>query len=69
VEKKVVGKNITAIRLLNFQNYLGDVYIIVQDLKTSRRYYLSWNMKIDGDCWPSSQSDLETLTNIPMKDE
>ncbi len=51
LEKKVAGHDTAAIRLLNFQDYQGVIYLNVQDLKTKRRYNLSWNMEIDSDGW------------------
>jgi len=51
LEKKVSGHDTAAIRLLNFQDYQGVIYLNVQDLKTKRRYNLSWNMEIDSDGW------------------
>jgi len=62
VEKKVVGEEIAAIRLLNFQYYEGIIYLNVQDLKTNRCYNLSWNMEIDDDWWFWSLADIQTLT-------
>jgi len=65
LEKKVVGNDIAAIRLLNFQDYEGVVYLNVQDLQTNRCYNLSWNMEFDGDWYLWSLADLETLTPLP----
>jgi len=66
LEKKVAGHDTAAIRLLNFQDYQGVIYLNVQDLKTKRRYNLSWNMEIDSDGWWFwSLSDFETLTDLP----
>ena len=66
LEKKVVGNDIAAIRLLNYQDYEGVVYLNVQDLKTQRCYNISWNMEIDSDgWWLWSLADFETLTNLP----
>ncbi|NMC60926.1 MAG: hypothetical protein GYA51_16325 [Candidatus Methanofastidiosa archaeon] len=63
LEKKTIGEDIAAIRLLNFQDYAGVVYLNVQDLKTGKCYNLSWNMEIDDDSiWLWSLADFETLT-------
>lgn len=64
VEKKVVGEEIAAIRLLGFQDYQGIIYLNVQDLKTEKCYNLSWNMEIDdGSIWFWSLGDIDTLTD------
>jgi len=65
VEKKTIGEDIAAIRLLNFQDYQGVIYLNVQDLKTNRCYNLSHNMEIDGDWWFWSLADFDTLIDIP----
>jgi len=65
LEKRTVGEDIAAIRLLNFQDYQGVIYLNVQDLKTNRCYNLSCNMEMDGDWWLWSLADFETLTNLP----
>lgn len=63
LEKRTVGEDIAAIRLLGFQDYQGIIYLNVQDLKTGKCYNLSWNMEIDWDGWWFwSLADLETLT-------
>ena len=64
VEKKVAGHDTAAIRLLNYQDYEGVIYLNVQDLKTNRCYNLSHNMEIDGDWWCWSLADFDTLTNL-----
>lgn len=63
VEKKTIGEDIAAIRLLNYQDYQGVIYLNVQDLKTNRCYNLSHNMEIDGDWWFWSLADFDTLTD------
>lgn len=64
VEKKVVGEEIAAIRLLNFQDYQGIIYLNVQDMQTGKCYNLSYNMEIDNDgMWFWSLADIQTLTN------
>jgi len=65
VEKKTIGEDIAAIRLLNYQDYQGVIYLNVQDLKTNRCYNLSHNMEIDGDWWFWSLADFDTLIDIP----
>jgi len=62
VEKKIIGEDVTAVRLLNFQDYEGIIYLNVEDLKTSRCYNLSWNMEYEGDWWFWSLADIQTLT-------
>ena len=61
VEKKTIGEDIAAIRLLNYQDYQGVIYLNLQDLKTNRCYNLSHNMEINGDWWFWSLADFETL--------
>lgn len=61
VEKKVAGNDTAAIRLLNYQDYQGVIYLNLQDLKTNRCYNLSHNMEINGDWWFWSLADFETL--------
>jgi len=63
VEKKVVGEELAAIRLLSFQDYEGMIYLNVQDIKTNRCYNLTWNMEIDDDWWFWSLGDIDTLTD------
>jgi len=65
VEKKTIGEDIAAIRLLNYQDYQRVVYLNFQDLKTNRCYNLSHNMEIDSDGWWFwSLSDFQTLTDL-----
>jgi len=60
---KNIGEDIAAIRLLDFQDYEGMIYLNVQDLKTEKCYNLSWNMEIDGEgIWFWALADFETLT-------
>ena len=61
LEKKVAGSDTIAIRLLNYQDYQGVVYLNVQDLKTNRCFNLSWNLEMDRDWWLWSLSDYATL--------
>ena len=63
LEKRTVGYDNAAIRLLNFQDYEGVVYLSVQDLQTGKCYNLSWNMEYDGEWWFCSLSDYDTLMN------
>jgi hypothetical protein len=66
LEKRTVGEDIAAIRLLSYQDYQGVIYLNVQDLKTNKCYNLSWNMEIDSDgMWFWSLADFETLTTLP----
>ncbi len=63
LEKKVIGEDVAAIRLLGYQDYQGVIYLNVQDLQTGKCYNLSWNMDIDDDSmWFWSLSDFATLT-------
>jgi hypothetical protein len=64
LEKKVVGNDIAAIRLLNFQDYEGVVYLNVQDLQTQKCYNLSWNLNYAGEYWLWSLADLPTLLDM-----
>lgn len=59
---KNMGEDISAIRLLGFQDYEGMVYLNVQDIKTNRCYNLTWNMEIDDDWWFWSLSDMDSLS-------
>ena len=63
LEKRTVDNDIAAIRLLNFQDYEGVIYLNVQDLKTGKCYNLSWNMEYNGDWWLWGLSDYDTLMN------
>ena len=62
LEKKIIGEEIAAIRLLGFQDYQGIIYLNFQDIKTNRCYNLTWNMEIDDDWWFWILSDFETLS-------
>ena len=63
LEKKIIGEEIAAIRLLGFQDYQGIIYLNVQDLKTGKHYNLSYNMEIDSDgMWFWSLADIQTIT-------
>jgi hypothetical protein len=50
-----------AIRLLNFCDDDGIVYLNVQELITGRTYSLSWNMEIDGDLWLWALTDFDYI--------
>jgi len=65
LEKGTIGEDTAAIRLLNFQEYEGVIYLNVQDLKTNRCYNLSWNMEYVGDWWFWSLADFDALTRLP----
>ena len=58
------GNDIKAIRLLNFEDKEGVIYLNVQELANGRSYTLSANMEYDGDIWIWSLSDLQTLLNL-----
>ncbi len=65
VEKKTLGEDIAAIRLLNYQDYQGVIYLNIQDLKTNRCYNITWNMEIDSDGWWFwSLADFQALTDL-----
>ena len=65
LEKRTVGNETAAIRLLNFQDYEGVVYLNVQDLQTNKCYNLSWNLEMNCGRWLWSLSDFDTLTDLP----
>jgi hypothetical protein len=65
LEKSVSGTKPTPIRLLNFQDYQGVVYLNVQELQTGKCYNLSWNLENDGDIWLWALSDFDTLLDLP----
>ncbi|HHU99442.1 MAG TPA: hypothetical protein GXX76_06295 [Bacteroidales bacterium] len=62
LEKKIVGHDIVAIRLIDFEDENGIVTLYVQELKSKKTYYLSANMDYDGDMWMWSLADYKTLT-------
>lgn len=62
LEKRVAGEYIAALRLIDFHENNGIIYLDVQELITNRTYSLSWNMEYNGDCWLWSLADYETLT-------
>lgn len=65
VERKVIGEDVAAIRLLDFQDYQSIIYLNVQDLQTGKCYNLSYNLEIDSDgLWFWSLADIETVTEI-----
>lgn len=64
LEKKIVGNDIVAIRLIDFEDKDGIISLYVQELKTKKTYYLSANMDYDGEMWLWSLADLDTLTNM-----
>jgi len=61
LEQKVAGNDIAAIRLLNFQDYDGVVYLNIQDLQTGRFYNIDWNMEYEGKYWLWSLADLHSI--------
>ena len=65
LEQRTAGNDIAAIKLLNFQDYEGVIFLNIEDLKSNRCYNLSWNMEVDGDdWWLWSLCDYETLSSI-----
>jgi hypothetical protein len=65
LEKKVVGNDIAAIRLLDFEDANGIVSLNVQELPNGRSYTISANMDYTGEYWLWTLADFETLTNLP----
>ena len=61
LEKKVAGNDITAVRLIDFEDEDGIVTLYVQELKSKKTYYLSANMDYDGEMWFWSLADLDTI--------
>ena len=68
LEKRTVDDDIAAIRLMDFQDYEGVVYLNVQDIKTDKCYNLSWNMEYDDGWWFWSLSDYDAIVNIQGED-
>ncbi len=64
MEKKIVGNDIIAIRLIDFDDKDGVVTLYVQELKSKKTYSLSANMNLDGEMWMWSLADFETLTDF-----
>lgn len=62
LERRTIGEDIAAIRLLNIQVDDGIVYLIVQDLNNNESHTLSWNLEYDGDYWLWSLADFETVS-------
>ena len=54
-----------AIRLLDFRDADGIVYLDVKELLSGSTYTMSWNMEFDTGYWIWSLADFETLTNLP----
>ncbi|MGD0583760.1 MAG: hypothetical protein ABR974_12555 [Bacteroidales bacterium] len=52
-----------AIRLLDFCDTDGIVYLDVQELLSGSTYTMSWNMEFDSGYWIWSMADFETLTD------
>ena len=60
LEKRVVGNDFAAVRLIDFENEDGIVTLYVQELESKRLYYLSANMECS-DMWFWSLADLDSL--------
>lgn len=60
LDKKVDAHDTSAVRLLNYQDYLGVIYLSVHNLKTNSCYNLSHNMEIYADWLVRSLADLDT---------
>lgn len=64
VEKFLADTHVATIRLLNFEDADGIIYLNVQELLTNKTYTLSWNMELDNDYWLWSLADLPTIYNL-----
>jgi hypothetical protein len=64
VEKFLADTHVATIRLLNFKDADGIIYLNVQELLTNKTYTLSWNMELDDDYWLWSLADLPTIYNL-----
>jgi len=51
LEKKLAGNYIAAVRLIDFHDKDGIVFLDVQELTNTRTFTLSWNMEYTGDWW------------------
>ncbi len=67
LEKKVAGECIAAIRLVDFYEKGGIIFLDVQELITDRTYTLSWNVEYLGDWWLWSLADFQTLEMIALR--
>ncbi len=61
LEKKVAGEYIAAIRLVDYYEKDGIIYLDVQELLTDRTYTLSWNMEYSGEWWLWSLADFQSI--------
>jgi len=61
LEKKISGKHIAAIRLLDFHEEDGVVSLFVQELESKKEYFLSANMEYDGTMWLWTLADIHTI--------
>ncbi len=64
VEKFLADTHVAAIRLLNFEDADGIIYLNVQEPLTNKTYTLSWNMELNNDYWLWSLADLPTIYNL-----
>ena len=62
LEKKIAGDYIAAVRLIDFHDKVGIVFLDVQELTNTSTFTLSWNMEYTGDWWLWSLADFENLT-------
>jgi len=62
LEKKIAGDYIAAVRLIDFHDKDGIVFLEVQELTNTRTFTLSWNMEYTGGWWLWSLADFENLT-------
>jgi len=63
LEKRVAGNYTAAVRLVDFYEKDGIVFLDVQELTNNRTFTLSWNMEYTGDWWLWSLADFENLTD------
>jgi hypothetical protein len=64
VEKFLADTHVAPIRLLNFEDADGFIYLNVQELLTNKTYTLTWNMELNNDYWLWSLADLPTICDM-----
>jgi len=64
LEQKIAGNDIAAVRLLDFYDKDGIIYLIVQELVNDRTYTISANMGYDCDYWLWSLADIESIYSL-----
>lgn len=68
LEKRTVGEDVAAIRLLNFDDADGIVSLIVQELPNGKIYTISANMDYDGDMWLWTLADFDCIIGLANKE-